>query len=100
MSAIVELSLFPMDKGVSVSPYVARVLAIVRECGLPFELNPMGTCIEGDWASVMAVVDNCFAALRTDCDRIYMTMKVDWRKGRTNGLAAKPASVRDKLRKG
>ena len=47
MSVIVELSIFPMDKGVSVSPYVARAIRIIENSGLSYELNPMGTSIEG-----------------------------------------------------
>ena len=97
MSAIVELTIFPMDKGEGVSPYVARVLKIIRASGLRHELNPMGTCIEGDWDELMAVVDRCFKDLSVDCGRVYMTMNVDWRRGRVDGLAAKTASVRGKL---
>src|SRR6056297_988476 len=60
MSVIVEVSVFPMDKGVSVSPFVARVVKIIESSGLPYELNPMGTCIEGEWPEVLRVVDLCF----------------------------------------
>lgn len=96
VSTIIELSIFPMDKGVSVSPYVSRVLKIVADSGLPFELNSMGTCIEGDWKEVMTVVNRCFEELQADCDRIYLTMKADYRKGRKNGLRQKIASVKSK----
>lgn len=97
MSAIVELSLFPMDKGQSVSAYVARAVAIIRTSGLPFELTPMGTCIEGEWDRVLPVVDACFKAVAADSDRVYLTMKADWRRGREGGLAGKTASVEAKL---
>lgn len=37
MSAIVELSIFPLNKtGESLSPYVARVLAVIEASGLPY----------------------------------------------------------------
>jgi uncharacterized protein (TIGR00106 family) len=97
MSVIVELSIFPTDKGVSVSPYVARALKVIAESGLAHELNPMGTCIEGPWKDVMAVVDRCFQALREDCDRIYLSIKADYRKGRSKGLQRKVASVKSKI---
>ena len=35
MSLIVELSVFPMDKGASVSAFVARAVSVIRESGLP-----------------------------------------------------------------
>lgn len=93
MSLIVELSVFPMDKGASVSAFVARAVSVIRESGLPHQLTPMGTCIEGEWSEVMAVVRRCFEVLAADSDRVYLTIKADWRRGRTGGLAAKTESV-------
>lgn len=93
MSVIVELSLFPLDKGQSVGAYVARAVAVIRQSGLAHQLTPMGTCIEGQWDEVMAVVDGCFQALAADSDRVYLTIKADWRRGRVNGMAAKTGSV-------
>ncbi len=97
MSALIELSIFPMDKGLSVSPYVARALDIIQASGLDYELNPMGTCIEGDWPDVMAVVNRCMEDLQKDCSRIYMTMKVDYRNDRSGSMAKKVRSVKEKL---
>lgn len=97
MSVIVDVSIFPTDKGPSVSPYVARVLKIIKASGLPYQLTPMGTCIEGEWSTVMAVVDDCFQELKSDCSRVYISLKVDYRKGRTDGLRRKVASVETKL---
>lgn len=97
MSVIIDFSIFPMDKeGQSVSPYVARVIDIITASGLPFQLGPMGTSIEGEWNEVMQVVDACYKALEGDCDRIYVNIKADSRKGRTNGMNGKVASVREK----
>lgn len=93
MSVIVELSLFPMDKGQSVAPHVARAVGIIRSSGLPHQLTPMGTCIEGEWDEVMAVVDACFKAVAGDSERVYLTLKADWRKDRSGGLAGKTEAV-------
>ncbi len=93
MSVIVELTVFPLDKGQSVGAYVARAVGLIRASGLACQLTPMGTCIEGEWDRVMAVVDQCFQALAKDSDRVYLTLKADWRRGRENGLQAKTASV-------
>ncbi|SIN70044.1 MTH1187 family thiamine-binding protein [Halodesulfovibrio marinisediminis] len=97
MSVIAALSIFPMDKGVSLSPYVARALTVIKESGLAYELGPMGTAIEGEWDEVMQTVSACYKELEQDCDRIYLTLNIDSRKGRTNGLKGKPASVAAKL---
>uniref|UniRef100_A0A7C4ABJ7 MTH1187 family thiamine-binding protein n=1 Tax=Fundidesulfovibrio putealis TaxID=270496 RepID=A0A7C4ABJ7_9BACT len=93
MSVIAELSIFPIGAGGSLSPYVARAVKVIEESGLPYELGPMGTCIEGEWQEVMDVVGRCFEALRADQDRVYLTLKVDWRAGRAGGIKAKPRAV-------
>ena len=98
MSVIVEFSIFPMDKGESLSPYVARAIKTIRDSGLPYELNPMGTCVEGEWGEVMAVVDKCFQALEKDCSRINLSLKADYRKGPAGRLKSKLESVKAKLK--
>lgn len=97
MSALVELAIFPIDKTGSVSSYVARVVRIIRESGLSCQLGPMGTCIEGEWDEVMSVVTRCYRELEKDCDRIYMTLKADCRKGAEDRLSGKVRSVEEKL---
>ena len=67
MSTIIELSIFPTDKGESVSEYVARVVGIIERSGLAYQVNPMGTCIEGEWPEAWKVVDRCFTVLQQDC---------------------------------
>ncbi len=97
MSVILEFSIFPMDKGASVSPHVAKAVKIIRDSGLPFKFGPMGTCIEGSWEQVSEVAGQCMAAMQVDSERVYMSMKADWRKGRTDGMKSKTQSVRDKI---
>ena len=97
MNVIVELSLFPIGKGVSVGEYVARALSVIEASGLPHQLGPMGTCIEGDYDAVMAVVRDCYQVLAADCERVYMTLKVDARADRTGGMTQKVRDVRDML---
>ncbi len=94
---LLEFSMSPMDKGASLSPYVARSLDIIDRSGVPYRLTPMGTVLEGDWDQVMAVVQDCYERMREDCDRISVSLKVDYRKGRQGRLASKIASVEDKV---
>lgn len=96
MSVLVDFSIFPMDKGVSLSPYVARVLAIIRDSGLPYMLGPMGTTVEGEWDELMTMITRCFKDLKKDCSRINMTIKVDYREGGSNRIDDKVKSVKSK----
>ncbi|MEW6333735.1 MAG: MTH1187 family thiamine-binding protein [Thermodesulfobacteriota bacterium] len=97
MSVLIHFSIFPTDKGTSVSPYVAKSLRIIRESGLPYKLGPMSTAVEGEWEEVMAVVERCFSELRKDCHRIYMTLQMDYRQGAVNRIEGKIKSVEEKL---
>jgi len=94
---LAEFSIWPMDKGESVGPYVARCIEIVDRSGLPYRLGPLGTCIEGEWPDVMRVIQQCYEALAGDCNRIACTVKMDWRKGRSGGIASKIQSVQKHL---
>ena len=97
MSVIIDLSIFPLDKGNSLSSHVARALKIIKDSGLAYELGPMGTSVEGDWDQVMGVVNSCFKELKKDCNRVYMALKLDYRKGSSGRLKSKVKSVEKKL---
>ena len=94
---LLEFSMSPFGKGESLSPYVARSLDIIDQSGLPCQLTPMGTIIEGEWAEVMAVVTACFEAMSADCERISTQIKIDYRAGPGGRIKAKVASVESKL---
>jgi len=97
MSVLIHFSIFPTDKGTSVSPYVAKAVRIIRESGLPYKIGPMSTAVEGEWGEVMAVVENCFKELRKECSRIYMTLQMDYRQGAVNRIEGKIKSIEEKL---
>jgi uncharacterized protein (TIGR00106 family) len=94
---LLEFSIYPLDKGESLSPYVARCLDIIDRSGLDYRCQSMGTVIEGEFDQMMDVVKRCFDALATDCNRIECSVKMDYRKGRQGQLAAKVASVEKRL---
>lgn len=94
---LLEFSMTPLDKGESVSEYVARSVDIIDKSGLPYRLNPMGTVIEGEFDQVMGVVKECFERMSRDCGRISTTIKIDYRKGKSGRLDSKIDSVKKRL---
>ncbi len=94
---LLEFSMTPLTKGESVSAYVARSLDIVDRSGLTYQLTPMGTIVEGEWAEVLAVVTQCFETMRADCDRVSTQIRIDYRAGPGGRLQAKVAAVEAKL---
>jgi len=97
VSVIVDFSIFPVDKGASVSAYVSKAVKIIQESGLPHNLGPMGTCVEGEWDEVMALVGRCFEAMKKDSGRVYMTIKVDYRKGASGRMEGNVRSIESKV---
>jgi uncharacterized protein (TIGR00106 family) len=96
---MVELSMFPVDKGEHLSEYVARVLAVIDQSGVSYRLNPMGTVLEGEWDEVMGVIKKCHEALAQDCRRISTSLKIDYRRHTASRMDAKIESVEDKIGK-
>lgn len=94
---LLEFSIAPAGKGVSVSTFVARALDIIDKSGLPYQLTPMGTIIEGEWDEAIAVVTACYQALWVDCERIGVHIKIDARAGGGGRLTSKLDSVQAKL---
>jgi uncharacterized protein (TIGR00106 family) len=97
MAVLLEFSMTPLGKGESVSEYVARSLEIIDRSGLPYQLNAMGTILEGEWDQVIGVVGQCLERMSRDCDRVTCTIKFDWRRGATGTLQGKIDSVEKRL---
>ncbi len=91
---LLEFSMYPTDKGASVSRYVARSLDIIDGSGLPYRLGPMGTTLEGEFDEVMGVVKQCFERMAVDCERIACQIKIDARRGGGGRLEAKVAKLK------
>ena len=99
MSVLMEFAIFPTDKGESVSPYVARVLRVVRESGHPHQLTAMGTIVETErFEEATRLLEAAYRVLEPDCHRVYLVAKFDVRKGPLGRLEAKVRAVEEKVR--
>ncbi|HET6793864.1 MAG TPA: MTH1187 family thiamine-binding protein [Acidimicrobiales bacterium] len=94
---IAAFSITPIGAGESVGALVADAVRVVRESGLPNETNAMFTNVEGEWDEVMAVVRDAVAAVADRCPRVSVVMKIDLRRGVTDGLVSKVRTVEDRL---
>lgn len=71
MSVLLEFAMFPTDKGESVSPYVSKVIEMIRDSGTIYQLTPMGTIIETEtMPEALAIVQKAYDVLEPDCDRV------------------------------
>jgi uncharacterized protein (TIGR00106 family) len=94
---LLEFSMSPLDKGESLSPYVARSLDLIDKSGLPYQLTPMGTIVEGEWDEVMALVTACHKRMSQDCNRISTSIRIDYRAGKSGRLKSKIQAIESKL---
>jgi len=101
MSYLVSLSIFPTDRGESVSKYVSKVVKLIKESGLPYKLTPMATIVETeDIDKVFKIVEEAYKLLQEEgCNRIYTVITVDYRKGKSNRMEQKIKSVESKIGK-
>lgn len=100
MSVLIELTMFPTDKGESVSEYVTKIVAMIDARGVDYRLTPMATVMEFEsMAEALAVVEEAYRLLEPDCARVYAMAKFDIRKGKTGRLTGKVESVEARLGK-
>ncbi len=90
---LLEFAMAPTGQGESMSAQVARILDVIDRSGVPYQLTPMGTILEGEWDDVMRVVTACFKTLQADCPRISMNCKMDYRSGGQSRLRSKIEQV-------
>jgi len=96
---IVEFSVVPIGTGEpGVSSYVRAALKIVEENNLDYEINPMGTCVQGEWDEIFPTIKAIHEELaRMGCMRIVTTIKVDDRRDKYQTMDAKVAAVTDQV---
>lgn len=92
---IVAFSISPTaaDETGSVSAAVAEAVRVVRDSGLPYELNAMFTLVEGEWDEVMGVVKQAVDAVGRESPRVGLVLKADIRPGFEGQLRAKVERV-------
>jgi uncharacterized protein (TIGR00106 family) len=93
---LMEFSIVPLDKGISLSEYVTRAITIIDASGLDYRLNPMGTVVEGEWDELLGLLTRCFRELEKDSERINIQAKFDYRKGASGAINGKIKSVEEK----
>ena len=94
---LLEFSITPLNRGESVSSYVARILEIVDRSGLDYRLHAMGTTVEGELDQVLALLQRCLEAVAADCDRVTCVAKLDYRRDAAGRLEGKVRSVEQRL---
>lgn len=98
MSVVMNFAMFPTRKSESVSPFVAKVVESVRAKGYESELTAMGTIVETESLhEALIVIEDAYSAIENESDRVYVTVNIDIRKGKSGRIKSKILSVEEKL---
>jgi uncharacterized protein (TIGR00106 family) len=95
---IADISIAPVGEGTSVSKYVARAVAIIRDSGLKHEFHSMGTNVEGSYDEIVKLVKKCSdAVFKMGAERVLIRMYMDDRHDKASTIDGKKQSVENKL---
>jgi len=96
---LAQFSMFPLDKGESLSRYVAGIVDLVDRSGLPYQSTSMSTIVEGEWDEIFSLIKKCHKTLGKESDRVYVVITLDDRKGAKNRLKGKVESIEKMLKR-
>jgi uncharacterized protein (TIGR00106 family) len=90
---LVELSINPLGRGTHLSQDLGEILKLIDDSGLRYGLTPLGTCIEGRWDDVMALVKKCHEHARSVSTHVFTTLRIEDEEGATNKIQDNVVSV-------
>jgi uncharacterized protein (TIGR00106 family) len=96
---LAEFTMFPTDKGESVSASVAPILDVIDRSGITYQLTPMSTILEGSWEEVMSVISDCFETMSAQSARISVSIKIDYRRGDQSRMKSKTDKIEKILKR-
>ncbi len=94
---LVELTIIPIGTGTHLASQLAEVVDIIDRSGLPYELTPSGTCIEGEWDEVMPVMRRCHELVRRKASHVQTVISIEDEKGVKNKLRLNVEALEKKL---
>jgi uncharacterized protein (TIGR00106 family) len=94
---LAEFSIYPLD-GEHMSQDVARVVAVVAQSGLDYQLSPMSTSLEGELDQVLDVIKRCHEAVAEGGrSRVVTQITLDDHGGASHSLREAVARVEQHL---
>jgi len=99
---IVELSVVPLGIDHGFSKYIAKVVKLLEEKGIKYELTPMGTIIETEELdNALRIIQEAHELMfKAGFKRVYTVVKIDDRRDLRMGMEEKVSAVMEKVRGG
>ncbi len=73
---LVELSVIPLSGNGQTNDRVDQVLNIVDETGLLHKRTHNGTCIEGDWNDISALIYTCYQRVQEQYPQGFLKVSI------------------------
>ncbi|MDA3954642.1 MAG: thiamine-binding protein [Bacteroidales bacterium] len=101
MSVLLEFAMFPTDKkGDSASESVSKIIDMINKSGVTYKLTAMGTIIETETLEeALDLINKSYQVLEPFSNRVYSSIKLDIRKGKSDCLNKKIDSIESKIGK-
>jgi uncharacterized protein (TIGR00106 family) len=97
MSVLVQMAMFPTDKGESKAKEVSKVIEVIKNSGYNYQLTSMCTIIETEKMSeALNLIGKCYEVLeKAGCKRVYSTITFDIRQNHEDRIKQKIKSVEE-----
>ncbi len=89
---IVQFSVNPMDSE-HISEDINKITAYLDKVGLDHEVGPIGTSIQGDWDTIMPVIQKCHQMIVRNHARVLTTITIDDHKYKEHSLETAMSTV-------
>jgi len=89
---IVQFSVNPMDSE-HISEDISKITAYLDKMGLDYDVGPIGTSIQGDWDTIMPIIQKCHQMIIRDHARVLTTITIDDHKYKEHSIETSIASV-------
>jgi uncharacterized protein YqgV (UPF0045/DUF77 family) len=73
---LVELSVIPLGGNGQFRDQIAKVLNVVDRTGLYYERTHNGTCIEGEWNDVSALIYACYERVQEQFPQGFLEVSI------------------------
>jgi uncharacterized protein (TIGR00106 family) len=93
---LADLAIIPIGHSPHTSQVLAEVLKTIKDSGLPYQLTPTSTCLEGSWDDIIAVVKRCHQIARSDTPHVLTLLRLEEDEASSGKLKSNPASVEQK----
>lgn len=99
MSVLMNFAMFPTDKGTSVSEYVSKIVAMVRDTGFEYKLSAMSTVVETEtMEQALEILNKAYQILKPHSSRVYSVVNFDIQTNKDYGrIKGKIASIENKI---